>query len=215
MQPNRDIRPYVIGTPVSRTMFAIIRVLIASYFLATATGLILEPGSRTFFDGVLPADSAAFATTMYLFVTAFAIMVGKLVRPASLLLALYIFWSAFVHFELGSSPAALGSFWRDMALLGAVLLVAVTEPGGSDSFRLWRRGVAPRRIVPQRPALDDNGEPAATPRPAPTRPAATRSPQFASARAIPVTDIIFDDDADEAEFNIFADLWDAPEPRST
>ncbi len=185
-------------------MFAIIRILIGSYFLAAGTGLILEPSSRTFFDGVLPADISAVTTTLYLFVTAFMIMVGKAVRPAALMLALYIFWSAFVTFELGISAEGLTSFWRDMALLGAVLLVAVTEPGGSDSFRLWRRGVAPRRIVPQEASTP------ATHRLPREKPNA--EPVYADASMIKLSEVIFDDDAkdakDDRDNNIFGDLWE-------
>lgn len=170
-------------------MFAIIRVLIGSYFLAAGTGLILEPSSRTLFDGVLPGQSAIFATTAYLFVTAFMVMTGKLVRPAALLLSIYIFWSAFVHFETVGSPGALAQFWNDMALLGAVLLVAVTEPGGSESFHLWRTGraVSPRRIKPNGVGLERVTPPVTKPRSQP-------KPQI--------------EDDEDGDFNIFGDVWD-------
>ncbi|MCG6903067.1 MAG: DoxX family protein [Rhodobacter sp.] len=147
MHADRTFRPTYYGSAVSRTVLSVVRILIASYFLATATGLVFEPGSRTFLDAVLPADQAQVATTTYLFVTAFAIMVGFAVRPAALLLAVYIFWSGFLHYDFGGGPEALAVFWRDMALLGSILLIAVTEPGGSKSLRIWARPVAPRRIA--------------------------------------------------------------------
>lgn len=190
MYTQQSIRPFVIGSPVSRTMFAIIRVLIGSYFLAAGTGLILEPTSRTLFDAVLPEQYAIVATTAYLFITAFMIMTGKAVRPAALLLAIYIFWSAFVHFEAMGTAVALSKFWNDMALLGAVLLIAVTEPGGSESFQLWRKGRAttPRRVSPKlrlakTPRLSRNADGSIAPK---------RHTQV----------------PDDRDFNIFSDAWE-------
>jgi len=172
-------------------MLAIIRVLIGSYFLAAGTGLILEPSSRTLFDAVLPDQSAVLATTAYLFVTAFMVMTGKMVRPAALLLSIYIFGSAFVHFETVGTPGALARFWNDMALLGAVLLVAITQPGGSEGFHLWRKGraVSPRRVTPHR----DEGS-FRQPRQPRQRPAAAAAETSARSTG---------DDA-----NIFGDVWD-------
>ncbi len=115
---------------VPNTALAVVRILIASYFLAAATGLVFQPASRTFLDAVLPTGPAQFVTTTYLYVTAFAIMVGFAVRPAALLLAIYIFWSAFVQFDQAEAlDLALSEFWRDVALIGALTLVASTEPG--------------------------------------------------------------------------------------
>ena len=133
MTNTRATRPTMVSTQVSRTVLSTVRILIASYFLATATGLVLEPSNRTLFGSVMLAQHANIAATIYLFVTAFAIMVGKAVRPAALLLAIYIFWSGFLHYDFSDSADALSKFWRDMALLGAILLIAVTEPGGGGA----------------------------------------------------------------------------------
>lgn len=194
------------STMVSRTVLSVVRILIASYFLATATGLIFEPASRMFLDAVLSHQNATLATTIYLFATSFLIMVGKAVRPAALLLAVYIFWSGFLHYDIGGSPEALGAYWRDMALLGAVLLIAVTEPGGSGTFRLFRKPVAPRRVAPVLQSVDD----------ARMRNVARPSRKSAqTARDAILTGEVLtartaEQDDDDAILNIFADLWDAP-----
>ncbi len=198
MQTHRSQRPAQSSFDVSRTVLAVVRILIASYFLATATGLIFEPGARTIFNAILLEQHAQMAATIYLFVTAFAVMVGKAVRPAALLLAVYIFWSGFLHFNEGSDPAALSGFWRDMALLGAVLLVAVTEPGGSTKFRLWRKPVAPRRVV-------HNMSNEASVRPArPTH--AQANVQSASVSAALAN--AMQSDSEEDITNIFSDIWE-------
>ena len=209
-------RPSDIGVMVSRTVLSVVRILIASYFLASATGLIFEPASRTFLDAVLPSTEAQLVTTTYLFVTSFAIMVGVLVRPAALLLAVYIFWSGFLHYDL-AEPAALAAFWRDMALLGAVLMIAVTEQGAGTQVRVWRRSVAPRRISgapekrSQRPATPNPGH-GHTKQPAGGARLAGVAHQSGE---IDIYEFHTRQDADTAAdtaevTNIFAELWDDP-----
>ncbi len=197
MTNARATRPNMISTQVSRTVLSTVRILIASYFLATATGLVLEPSNRTLFGSVMLADHANLAATIYLFITAFAIMVGKAVRPAALLLAIYIFWSGFLHYDFSDSADALSKFWRDMALLGAILLIAVTEPGGSGRFTLRRRAVAPRRVAP---VLIEDAEAKARAR---RRPAPSGS-QLSRDDIIAAAEEAEDDDVQ----NIFADIWD-------
>jgi len=195
----------MVRTQVSRTVLATVRILIASYFLATATGLIFEPATRSLLGGVLAAEHANLAATVYLFVTAFAIMVGKAVRPAALLLAVYIFWSGFLHYDFDRSVAGLSHFWRDMALLGAILLVAVTEPGGSARFQLRRRPVAPRRIAPV--LIEDATAQSRTQRPTRSDDQLSRDAILAAAAQdadAQHTDALDDEDVQ----NIFADIWD-------
>lgn len=219
MLTTRKDRPSDIGVMVSRTVLSVVRILIASYFLAAATGLIFEPASRTFLDAVLPQSQAQLVTTTYLFITSFAIMVGVLVRPAALLLSVYIFWSGFLHYDL-AQPAALAAFWRDMALLGAVLMIAVTEQGAGTQVRVWRRSVAPRRVSgasekrkprPAEPRAEQPQQQAA-------ENSSARLTGFAhESGEIDIYEFHTRQDDDAAEIvNIFAELWDeAPEKPAT
>lgn len=212
MMSARKDRPSDVGVIVSRTVLSVVRILIASYFLASATGLVFEPASRTFLDAVLPSDQAQLATTTFLFITSFSIMVGVLVRPAALLLALYLFWSGFVHYDL-KDPAALGFIWRDMALLGAILMIAITEQGAGAQVRVWRRNVAPRRIA----GADRNG----AQRPRTARPARDQAQPAGGSRLTGVAHLSGDIDLYECEddsadtTNIFCDLWDAQAQKPT
>ena len=191
MVKSRSARPNRRATTVSRNVLSVVRILIASYFLAMATGLVFEPASRTFLDGILPGEYAQLASTTYLFVTAFAIMTGVYLRPAALLLAVYIFWSGFLHYDLGGSQEALSAYWRDMALLGAILLIAVTEPGAKARFNPFSKpAVAPRRI---------RGEPRTSRRP-------QRQTSIDPAPEAPFIDM--DDNSFGEMANLFADLWD-------
>ncbi|MDJ0630347.1 MAG: hypothetical protein QNJ44_18980 [Rhodobacter sp.] len=206
MLNTRAVRPVEVGVMMSRTIVAIVRILIASYFLAMATGLVFDPASRTFLDPILPHDQAQFITTVYLYLTAFAIMVGVLVRPAALLLAIYLFWSGFLHYDL-SSAAALNDFWRDMALLGAVLMIAVTEQGAGAQVRVWRRKVMPRRVHKDEFSSLDG----ANARPRAAKPGRAILTGVAHATGeIDIYECTPDHDADDVD-NLFADLWDETE----
>ena len=110
---------------------SMVRVLIGTYFLAMATGLILEPGGRMFFDDLLPERASQIASTTYLFVAAFAIMVGFALRPAAVLLAIYVLWSVFAYNDVEGSQIALSVYLRQAAMLGAIALIAMLRPGQS------------------------------------------------------------------------------------
>ncbi|MBS8227407.1 hypothetical protein DYI42_14345 [Vannielia litorea] len=138
-------------------MPAIVRILIGSYFIATASGLVQDPSSPALLAGLLGPQGAQFAHAVVVFPLAFLMMLGYVVRPMALLLSLYVFYTGFAQFQIRTDPGALAAFWRDTVLLGAVLLIAVTQPGGSRA--LVRRHVMPRRVrrvldqFPQRSAV--------------------------------------------------------------
>ncbi len=189
MPTVRPVRHYDKGNPVSRTVLSVVRILIASYFLAMATGLIFEPASRTFLDPVLAWPHAQIVTTTYLFVMAFSIMVGVAVRPAALMLAVYIFWSGFTHYDFGDHQT-LGEFWRDMALLGGILLIAVTEPGGSRRISALESQPTTDRAV-----YDEDQD------------------QGLSTDAWNLCVDAAETDPDAQVDNLFADVWDRPAKR--
>ncbi len=206
---TRTRRPTQKTEAVSRTVLSVVRILIASYFLAMATGLIFEPASRTFLDAVLPAEQAQFASTTYLFLTAFWIMVGRAVRPAALLLAVYIFWSGFLHYDISSNSLELSAYWRDMALMGAVLLIAVTEPGGRTRMSVRKKQVAPRRIR-QDAVINSARPPRDEAQKARDAILAGFVPALATATGSSPNDLT--DDEDDPVENLFADIWDTVVP---
>lgn len=101
---------------------AVVRVLISLYFIALGAGLIsgTEPAILLYaFLPALPAKLLAGA----LFVTlASCILIGFKRRHSALLLAIVMFWSSYVVM-LALPPAQdLGGFWRDLALIGGLIL---------------------------------------------------------------------------------------------
>jgi len=158
----------------------IVRILIASYFRASATAEFLNPTGRVLLDTLLAPEIALNVATFWVFATGLALMIGVAVRPAAILLALFVLASGVVHIGPGVEQAVLSGYLSDMALLGTLLLVTLTGPGGSARFRLAATTLEPRRVAVQ------------------------ATPHRVTRNGIVVTD-----DDDEVD-NIFADLWDRP-----
>jgi|GEM_PF-5548473 len=136
---------------------AALRMLIASYFIAVALGLIPGTDLGILFSGVLfpPHDGATAAGIV--FVLSFMIMIGMATRAAALILALLTFYASYLSMIALGVEQELGSFWRDLALIGALLLT-YSEPaaGSRRRRRLVQRSVVPRRVsYQQRSATGD------------------------------------------------------------
>jgi len=100
------------------------RVLIASYFMAKALGLIIDPTGMEHILAISHVpDYFRWPNTGFEFLAALAIMVGFQTRTAASLLALYLFWSSFILHYTPSDPIAIGIFWRDLAMIGGLLLL--------------------------------------------------------------------------------------------
>ena len=185
-------RGYVVA---SQATLVAVRILIASYFAASVGMLDVMPGAA-FLSGVMPLDYARLASTAILFLTSFLIMLGRFVRPAALLLAVFAFWASFgTTFPGEFSPENLLAFWRDMALVGALLLIAATVPGGSRALNLRNRKAKPRRVRNLGLSGLTDSDDAPTPRPAAQVTAATPLVSFAPPSG--------DEDEDS---NLFSDL---------
>jgi uncharacterized membrane protein YphA (DoxX/SURF4 family) len=127
---------------------AALRMLIASYFIAVALGLIPGTDLGILFSGVLvsPHDGATAAGIV--FVLSFMIMIGMATRAAALILALLTFYASYLSMIALGVDQELGSFWRDLALIGALLLTYSEPAAGSRTRRrLVHRSIVPRRIT--------------------------------------------------------------------
>lgn len=103
---------------------AVARVILASYFAAKALGLIIDPaGMQQFLIATEVPEYLRWPNAAFEFMAALAIMAGFQTRMASALLALYVFWSSFILNYVPGDPVALGMFWRDLALIGGLLLL--------------------------------------------------------------------------------------------
>ncbi len=97
----------------------LVRILIASYFIAVSIGFIPGTIATPLTAWFLPAAEADLAARVMVFVTAYLVLVGVWLRLSALVLANLLFWSSYI----GNATAGnVEAFWRDIALIGALIL---------------------------------------------------------------------------------------------
>lgn len=190
----------------------LVRVVIASYFLAVSLGLIPGTVARPLTATFLPDPWADIAGRAVIFSAAYLVLAGAWLRISALLLATVLFWSSYIE-NAGSGD--LGAFWRDLALIGALILTytqTLPRAAARRSALRWTprarrvtpaQTIVPRRVVcvvhPTRAAL--RPAPAATPEPVARDEGRAPAPvlRLAAVRpAEPVVENIFRDDPDIA-----------------
>ena len=137
----------------------LLRILIASYFIAVAIGLIAGTDATPLASVYLAPEPAALLGRSAFFILGYLVMTGIWLRPAAMLLGIIMFWSSYIlHFGPGAT-GPLGDFWRDLALVGALMLTyARLSPRGlrRSSMIRWTRNpqpadlqqpVAPKRVA--------------------------------------------------------------------
>jgi len=183
----------------------LVRIVIASYFLAVSLGLIPGTVAWPLTAPFLPEPYAAVAGKMVIFMTAYLVLVGAWLRVSALLLATVLFWSSYIE---NASSGDLEAFWRDLALIGALILTYTqTLPRAAARRAALRWAPRARRLVPAQPVAPRRVITVVRPtrtatRPAP-KPTAKVSPapvlRLASVRDVePAADNIFRDDPDMA-----------------
>lgn len=107
---------------LDHTGLNLIRIVIGSYFMAIALGLIEGVDAAALLRPLLPARLAELGGTTALFALSTAFMAGVALRPVALTLALDVLLSSVIAHILAPRAADPSHFWRDLALASAVLL---------------------------------------------------------------------------------------------
>ena len=100
----------------------LIRIVIGSYFLAIALGLVAGVDEGALFAGAWPAEQASLAGSVILATIATSFMSGLCLRLSTLALALFVLCSSIMQTYVMAAPAGVSAFWRDMSLVCAILL---------------------------------------------------------------------------------------------
>lgn len=144
------------NTQLNQSGQNLVRIVIASYFLAVSLGLIPGTVAWPLTAPFLPEPYADLAGKAVIFTTAYLVLVGAWLRVSALLLATVLFWSSYIQ-NIGSDN--LEGFWRDLALIGALILTYTQTLPRANSRRSalhWKPRarriaptptVAPRRVV--------------------------------------------------------------------
>lgn len=104
-----------------------IRMIIASYFMATALGLINGFAPGVIFAYYMSPDVAHLVGAAVVLNCSLLLFLGLFVRLASLYLAIVMLTSSIVTHFFGASEAVLTLFWQDLSLVGGLLLLYCTQ----------------------------------------------------------------------------------------
>lgn len=150
------------GARIARHVMTTVRVLGGSWFLAMATGMLLDPGRRSILDFALPTEMAAQVSAGYLIGFAVLLMAGRLIRPTALFLSAYTLWTLSLHFLPVAGVQATVALWADLTVLAVLLLIAVTDRTRAVAMEPQTFGdrIAAARSVqhavpPQKPVTDN------------------------------------------------------------
>ncbi len=189
---RRRSAPQALGS----TGQALVRIVISSYFIAGAVGLIDGVSLAPLFAQALPEAAHPVAGVLgmaVMLILSGLILTGHWLRPAALLLAMALFWSSYLEMVALGVEGALGQFWRDLALVAALLLTyAEPQDRSTRIAKLFTRKAEPRRlgerVLPKRVGIerDRSHDPVRMPRRGPVaKPVPGPEPVFFTRRRKP------------------------------
>lgn len=184
----------------------LVRVLIASYFLAVPLGLIAGTGAGPLAAALLPAPYAEPAGRVIVFVTAYLVLAGIWLRAAALLLATLVFWSSYIG---NAQSGDFAAFWRDLALIGGLILTYTqTLPRAGRRRAMLRWTPTARRVAPAPPVTPRRVVTLVRPSRSSARPAlpAVEAPTPAAAPVLRLAAVRAEDQPDENIFREDPDL---------
>lgn len=150
---------------IDYTGLNLIRIVIGSYFMAIALGLISGISPPALFLSLTDPQTADLIGTVLLFAVTAAFMLGLYLRLTSLMLAIYVFATSATQNLVLSDTMLIEPFWRDLTLGCAVLLsyTCLKRSELSRAALVWRRTsprlrsdqtVIPRRVTTSGASLD-------------------------------------------------------------
>ena len=101
---------------------SVTRLLVVSYFFAMGIGTIDGVDVRVLAEPFVSQNTAEYITGGTVIVLSSMVLLGFFRRAAALLLALVVFWASYLTMVVQSGPEQIATFWRDIALIGALLL---------------------------------------------------------------------------------------------
>ncbi len=100
-----------------------VRVLVALYTVASATGLIAGTNLSVLLSPIMPEFLARAIMCGLVASLCFFMLAGIKRRAMALLLAVLFLWSSYFAILGPNAGAISGSHWRDIILIGALLLI--------------------------------------------------------------------------------------------
>lgn len=121
------------------------RMLVATFFIASAVANMGDSAMSDQFSALIDTDATLIFNAV-IYSMAFAVLIGRYVHIAAITLGLILLISTSSDLFAGASN--LETFWKDLAITGALFAMAASKSGAAMSrIRASIRTVAPRRVV--------------------------------------------------------------------
>ena len=98
------------------------RFLVLSYFIGLGLGLVEGVDVSVLAATFAPLPVAEFLGDFLVVGLSVLVLVNAYRRASALVLALVVFWASYLTMVVNAGPDQIGAFWRDLALIGALLL---------------------------------------------------------------------------------------------
>ena len=108
------------------------RLLVVSFFIALSLGLIQGVEVRLLASPFLPAPYDDYSMRALVLVLSLMTLFNIVRKRAALILALVVFWPSYMVLFAGGDVSA---FWRDLALIGGLIMSAQTSRYESDDVQ--------------------------------------------------------------------------------
>lgn len=134
----------------------ITRLLVVSFFIALSLGLIEGADIKLLATPFLPENIALLTMRGLVLGLCGMILVGVLRKPAALILALIIFWPAYISLYAGGDVSA---FWRDLALIGGLIMSASNDEKADATEQAETQTLHRVKVVTHTPDANKADEP--------------------------------------------------------
>ena len=126
---------------IDLTGLNLIRIVIGSYFMAVALGLVSGIAPYALFPKSVDPQLADLIGSTFLFAVTAAFMIGLHLRISALTLALFILCTSLMQNLVTPDTMDISAFWRDLAMLCGVLLsyFGLKRHEFGKATVLWRR----------------------------------------------------------------------------
>ena len=132
---------------------SVTRFLVVSYFIGLGLGIVRGVDVGALAHPFVSAPVADVVVGGLVLILSFMVLFGIWRRGAALLMALIVFWASYLTLVVQSGPDQIGSFWRDLALIGALLLTYGEQSAGIHvDLARFAKGLRQRAIPEASPA---------------------------------------------------------------
>lgn len=160
---SAPVRPRVaVGqNTISEWSQAAARMLVATFFIASAVANMGDTGLSSQFNALIDTDATLIFNAV-IYSMAFAVLIGRYVNIAAVTLGLILLISSSSNLLSGASN--LEMFWKDLAITGALFAMAASRSGAAMA-RLRARLQTPAAVSPRRVVADTSPDAPVTGRP--------------------------------------------------